>query len=227
MGLDEVVLKVPIISLQTVYGYEELIYESQLLKCIYHPDYIVEIKEQVHSRFNGVVIKPDLRHVISFFQQQQIILDKVDSVSHKYSDSESRNFLLSAQKALCKSAGHLKFDTFDKLKNFLTTVALPREADRVDNTRNGNLLNAASAERVSYNRENNNRSDRNRPRYDSRGNPQQSRRRNDRNADSRNRSRNFEQQRTQPRDSNANSPSVCFKCSRSFNTVREAANHAR
>ena len=47
MGLDEVVLKVPIISLQTVYGYEELIYESQLLKCIYHPDYIVEIKEEI------------------------------------------------------------------------------------------------------------------------------------------------------------------------------------
>ena len=60
--------------------------------------YIVEIKEQVHSRFNGVVTKLDLRHAISFFQQQQIILDKVDSVSHKYSDSESRNFLLSALK---------------------------------------------------------------------------------------------------------------------------------
>ena len=41
--------------------------------------YIVGIKEQVHSRFNGVVTKLDLRHAIS---QQQIILDKVDSVSH-------------------------------------------------------------------------------------------------------------------------------------------------
>ena len=60
--------------------------------------YIVGIKEQVHSRFNGVVTKLDLRHAISFLQQQQIILDKVDSVSHKCSDSESRNFLLSALK---------------------------------------------------------------------------------------------------------------------------------
>ena len=158
-------------------------------------------------------------------------------MSHKYSDSESRNFLLSALKKpsvklldiyrAARTHGDDKFATFDKVKNFLTTVALPREADRVDNTRNGNLLNAASAERVSYNRENNGHSDRNRPRYDSRGNPQQSRRQNDRDADSRNHSRTFEQQRAQPRGSNANSPSVCFKCSKSFNTVREAANHAR
>ena len=176
--------------------------------------YIVEIKEQVHNRFNGVVTKLDLRHAISYFQQQQIILDKVDSVSHAYTDSESRNFLLSALKKpsvklldiyrTARTLGDDKFNTFDKLKSFLTTVALPREADRVDNTRNGNLINAASAERVSYNRENNNRSERNRPRYDSRGPPPQTRRRNDRNFDSRNRSRNFEHQRTQPRDSNAN-----------------------
>jgi len=64
-------------------------------------------------------------------------------VSHKYSDSESRNFILSALKKpsvklldiyrTARTHGDDKFDTFDKLKNFLTTVALPREADRVDN----------------------------------------------------------------------------------------------
>ena len=80
-----------------------------------------------------MVTKLDLRHAISFFLQQQIILDKVDSVSHKHTDSESRRLLLGALKEpsvklldiyrKARTHGDNKFDSFEKLKIFLTTAA--------------------------------------------------------------------------------------------------------
>lgn len=46
-GYEEVVLKVPKTKYQTQSGFEDLVYESQLIKSIYHEDYVVEIKEEI------------------------------------------------------------------------------------------------------------------------------------------------------------------------------------
>jgi len=46
MGFDDLVLKVPKAQ-QTKRRYLDLMLETQLLKCIYHPDYIVEVKEEL------------------------------------------------------------------------------------------------------------------------------------------------------------------------------------
>ncbi|CDW89751.1 protein kinase domain containing protein [Stylonychia lemnae] len=47
LGCDEVVIKVPKLKFQTSAGFEDIIFESQLIKSIYHEDYIVEIKEEI------------------------------------------------------------------------------------------------------------------------------------------------------------------------------------
>lgn len=46
-GFEEVVLKIPKQKHQTQSGYIDLICESQLIKSIYHEDYVVEIKEEI------------------------------------------------------------------------------------------------------------------------------------------------------------------------------------
>lgn len=47
IGFDEVVIKVPLIKYQTQSGYCDLMHETHLIKCIYHEDYIVDIKEEL------------------------------------------------------------------------------------------------------------------------------------------------------------------------------------
>lgn len=58
MGYDEVVIKVPKVKLYhkmsnneqnaaLIEGYSDLISESQLIKSIYHEDYLVEVKEEI------------------------------------------------------------------------------------------------------------------------------------------------------------------------------------
>ncbi len=46
-GYEEVVLKVPKTKYQTRSGFEDLVYESQLIKSVYREEYVVEIKEEI------------------------------------------------------------------------------------------------------------------------------------------------------------------------------------
>ena len=204
-------------------------------------DFVIELRERVENLFNSVSSQLDLRHAISYFSQQQIILDKVDSVSHKYSDPEARNFLLRALRKpsvrlqdvyrSARTAGDDKFDTYEKLKDFLTSVALPREADRsgASSSRNG-LLDAASAKqpRQNYSRNSSVRySDR--PRTDQRNvSPFTDRR--DQFVGAKNHNSRFRQQprdrNPQPRDASSTNV-ACFKCGRLFNTTYDAVYHAR
>ena len=204
-------------------------------------DFIIELRERVENPFNSVASQLDLCHAISYFLQQQIVLDKVDSVFHKYNDSEARNFLLRGLRKPsvrlqdvyrpARTAGDDKFDTYEKLKNLLTSVALPREADRsgASSSRNG-LLDAASAKqpRQNYSRNNSVRySDR--PRTDQR-NVSRFTNRCDQFIGAENHNSRFRQQprdrNPQPRDASSTNV-ACFKCGRLFNTTYDAVFHAR